>query len=273
MSRSGGSRESDPSAVVEEVFYVMQQRMTRLLKMGRCLRSRVEVRRREHETSGGPHRVLFLAPGDSHFEKDVFRRLRKYRLRGEERADFEIFRPAPDVWNWLRSNTAEALGFFAIGKAYRDTHTAKAWLKECAAFGCEPAEFALREETRLRKRVPRSARGGWVLWEMISGRLSKQMLLDFDGAFESHGLAHSAKLNEWPLHRVTYKGIEFLFPVFLEACERMGVRPPPDAICVGIRPRSHRVPSGRKGRPLRAKEETVTVPHPVIPPEQEGLFR
>jgi hypothetical protein len=235
-------------------FYVMQHERDGIIKMGYCEDWRVFVRMREHGTSSGYYYLISFVPkADRKFETAMFRLHRKYRRsRNDSPKDFELFAPHKQLRRWFSSKTAKELGFIKVRGWTRRDETAKQWLIILAQFGFEEARYALQVEARLRSIVPRSARGGWVLWELISGRLSKQTLLDFGQGWESHGVAPS-RVNGWPMHRCTYKGTEFLFPVFAEACMRMGIKPPPGAIETGIRPQSHRVESGRKGIPLKKK--------------------
>jgi hypothetical protein len=270
MPHTGETAKRVSSVARRQSFYVMHQRISGLLNMG--ISDDVERRRREHSTAGGDHRLLWIVgDADQNFERAIFDRLGKYRIRSEEeRRDYELFRPAPEVWRFLSSALArDEFGFRRVGKPYAERDTCKRYLQSGELHGCDACAFALEEDARLRQMVPATARGGWVLLELCSGRVSKQMLLALDGGIASHGVS-VGKLNHWPLHVITYRGATFRFPVFDEICRRQGVRPPQGAIKIGLPFRSAKIPSGRKGVPLRKREQERATR--VSPPEQRNLF-
>jgi hypothetical protein len=240
-------------------FYVCHAEFSRDLFIMGYSAETPEDRRKSYETGGGRVRMCALATGpDSgrELETAVFAHLRKYRVRrGSEESgrDFELFRAAPYVRQFIGSARARALGIVTLSRPFPEYESATQWLIRCRRCGCEAAAFALSEQARLRQHVPRSARGGWPLVELLSGAVhrSRQLALG-EWGIESEGHTLSKK-HGWAMHRITYRGTPYLFPIFAEVCRRQLAFPVPDgAVETGLRfwctPPE---PSGRKGMPLR----------------------
>jgi hypothetical protein len=278
MSRGGPKGPSrDPSSVEKAGkqgwFYVFQGLLTYVFKLGFSIDP--DARGRQHETSGGPQRMIAVIddPGRE-YEGLIFPMLREFRLTDPEgeRGDFELFQPVPEIFSFLR-RTAKEMGFTFYGKP-RDPRrqTAKDWLKLARVVGRgkirDAANHNLDEEARLRSKVPRSARGGWDLTEILGGNgfPNRQEVMGF-----AQRLVHQ---RSWIVNEITYKGMSYEFVVFAEWYEReRGLAAPAGAVRAGIpilRPKLALSPETRKAREVaRAARKQAAV---AVPAGQGALF-
>lgn len=249
-------------------FYFVQGMRDYILKGGYSDDACVGGRTKSHETRGGPQWTIGTIPGgDREIEAHIFDRLSAWRIRDphEERRDYELFVPSKEVREFIRGETMREMGFILLNKP-RDPfkQTTIDWIKIAKSTGrgkiSRAAAHTLEENARLRSIVPASARGGWDLNEAIGGQGSviKQIPMWFASTM-IHG-------TDWLIHRLTYKGSEFHFPVFAEWYERQtGRRAPAGAIRTGIPILKPKLESGRRGKPIRKVRESV-------PEEQAALW-
>lgn len=243
-----------------DVLYVYQAAYSRLLKFG--ITDDVRRRGKEHSCVAGPCYLIgsvYCRDGARPLEDRVKAELAGYILTSDQRGSdrnepYEIVPPSDHARRYF-----ECLDGWKRQRDWLDGETAKEWLRRASH---PAAKFALSEEARLRKIVPKSARGGWVLWESISGTPSRQLDIDFPGL--RFGGLRLDQLHGWLFHVLTYKRIEFRFPIFVEACERMAVRPPADAIRTGVRPHSPRIPISEETRRLRNERRASRNKRPPI---------
>lgn len=126
--------------------------------------------------------------------------------------------------------------------------TALDWLRRVVQRGhAGIAEYAKRDLDSWARLMtaaePRGCGGGWSLTQRLAGlgeRREPCSLLVRMGVDD--GVVFST---------ISYLGVTYPFTTWVEWCEREGVAAPDGALRAGTRPRSHKVPSGRKGRPVR----------------------
>lgn len=244
-------------------FYIFQARLTFLLKAGYADGpEKIASRGESHGCAGGPQDKIGTIPDAPRaIETEVLERLRPFRardVREPRRRFFEVCPATPDVLDIIHGDWLRRKGF-QLERRARDPRreTTRDWLERASHIGdgriSEAARHALDENARLRRVVPRSARGGWDLNEMIGGMgfVDRQMSLPGFRTSLIEG-------KDYLIHRCTYRGAVFDFPVFAEWYERQhGRAAPGNAVYTGLSVPRAKLESGRRGRPVRRRDVDV----------------
>lgn len=238
------------------MIYVLEDGDRRRVKIGYA--AVVDRRLRTHLCSNPSLRLLVVIPGTIAEERRI------HALFAEDRDDREFFVLSGAVRRWID----EQIRQHGSAEPPEPTESCKKWLSRVTKKGrTEKARQAADQDlatwARLVEAAPRSARGGWTLWERCSGKT----------CLSSPGSLPVLR-DEPAMSAVHYRGQTFSFHVWEEACKRYGKRPPQGAIRAGVRPRNHSVESGRKTRALlKARTETRQGQSaPPVTEQQPGLF-
>jgi hypothetical protein len=213
------------------MIYVDKTANIRVVKIGKG--DVPSKRLKQFQTAAPEYEEIVSFPGGIKEEAVIHKMLDSERVEGTR----EHFHRTRKVEEWIIEMCRE----HGVSEPEDRKETSLQWLRRVSLKGRnkrvrDAAKECIYEWQRLMREVPKSARGGWTLWERLWGKtrlsVSGPLLVGYD-------ISSAVSV-------VSFKGKVYRFFVFVEACERAGRKPPPGALRSGMVPLNHSVPTHRK---------------------------